>query len=117
MHREREHRGRDGFEKVARKEDEARECRRREDHPEPKRLHRDAAQIDRADTADHDREPRAPPGQPSRVRDHADHHLPMLMDPEGPFALATEGDENLSRKGDPLPYVAPPPGMFPDVRD
>lgn len=50
-------------------------------------------------------------------RDHADHHMPALMDPDGPFCLATEGEENLCKKGDPLPYVAPPAGMFPDVRE
>ncbi|BDZ44019.1 hypothetical protein GCM10025865_33610 (plasmid) [Paraoerskovia sediminicola] len=50
-------------------------------------------------------------------RDHADHHMGVLMDPDGPFAAATEGAENTSRKGEPLPYVEPPEGMFPDVRD
>lgn len=50
-------------------------------------------------------------------RDHADHHMAVLMDPDGPFATATEGEENTSKKGAPLPYVAPPEGMFPDVRD
>ncbi|RCK70117.1 DUF4913 domain-containing protein [Desertihabitans brevis] len=49
-------------------------------------------------------------------RDHADYHLPILMDPDGPFAGATEGEENLSRRGEPLPYVAPPEGLFPDLR-
>ena len=48
-------------------------------------------------------------------RDHADHHMAVLMDPDGPFATA-EGEENTSTKGDPLPYVAPPDGLFPDVR-
>lgn len=50
-------------------------------------------------------------------RDHADHHMAVLMDPDGPFATATEGAENTSRRGEPLPYVAPPEGMFPDVRE
>jgi hypothetical protein len=49
-------------------------------------------------------------------RDHADHHMAVLMDPDGPFAAATEGEENLSKRGAPLPYVAPPGGMFSDVR-
>lgn len=49
-------------------------------------------------------------------RDHADHHMRALMDPDGPFALANEGVENTCRKGEPLPYVAPPEGQFPDVR-
>ena len=50
-------------------------------------------------------------------RDHADHHMAVLMDPDGPFATATEGEENTSKRGEPLPYVAPPEGMFPDVRE
>lgn len=50
------------------------------------------------------------------LRDHADHHMPALMDPEGPFAGVTEGAENTNKRGEPLPYVAPPEGMFPDVR-
>ena len=45
-------------------------------------------------------------------RDHADHHMRMLMSPEGPFAESR--DEN--KGGDPLPYTAPPQGMFVDVR-
>ena len=45
-------------------------------------------------------------------RDHADHHMPMLMSPEGPFADSR--DEN--KGGDPLPPTAPPTGMFVDVR-
>lgn len=49
-------------------------------------------------------------------RDHADHHMPVLMDPDGPFSAAPEHDENKSKKGAPLPYVEPPEGMFPDVR-
>lgn len=50
-------------------------------------------------------------------RDHADHHMAVLMDPEGPFAAADRyDDENEADKGDPLPYEEPPPGLFPDVR-
>lgn len=49
-------------------------------------------------------------------RDHADHHMAVLMDPDGPFSTATEGEENTSKKGEPLPYLSPPTGMFPDVR-
>jgi len=45
-------------------------------------------------------------------RDHADHHMRILMSPEGPFADSR--DEN--KGGDPLPYTAPPAGMFVDVR-
>lgn len=50
-------------------------------------------------------------------RDHADHHMAILMDPDGPFSTATEGEENMSKKGKPLPYVAPPEGLFPDQRE
>lgn len=46
------------------------------------------------------------------LRDHADHHMRMLMDPEGPFATSTDSN----RPGEPLPYQAPPEGLFPDVR-
>ncbi|MFC0456225.1 DUF4913 domain-containing protein [Arthrobacter liuii] len=51
-------------------------------------------------------------------RDHADHHMRVLMDPDGPFAAADPNDTiNQCRKGEPLPYVAPPAGLFPDVRE
>lgn len=47
-------------------------------------------------------------------RDHADHHMPMLMDPDGAFAAADpSAPENLARKGQPLPYTRPPEGLFP----
>ena len=46
------------------------------------------------------------------LRDHADHHLGVLWDPEGPFAKSTDQ----ARPGEPLPYTAPPEGLFPDVR-
>lgn len=50
-------------------------------------------------------------------RDHADHHMAVLMDPEGPFAAANHYDEeNDADKGAPLPYEAPRAGLFPDVR-
>lgn len=50
-------------------------------------------------------------------RDHADHHMPILMDPDGVFASADPSDkQNLCSKGDPLPYLRPPAGLFPDVR-
>jgi hypothetical protein len=45
-------------------------------------------------------------------RDHADHHMRMLMSPEGPFA----DSRDTNAQGDPLPYTAPPQGMFVDVR-
>jgi hypothetical protein len=45
-------------------------------------------------------------------RDHADHHMRMLMSTEGPFADSR--DQNA--QGEPLPYTAPPAGMFVDLR-
>jgi len=45
-------------------------------------------------------------------RDHADHHMRMLMSPEGPFA----DSRDTNTAGDPLPYTVPPVGMFVDVR-
>lgn len=50
-------------------------------------------------------------------RDHADPHMTVLMDPDGPFAAAdANAENNHARKGQPLPYEAPPEGLFPDVR-
>ena len=46
-------------------------------------------------------------------RDHADYHMGVLMDEHGPFAAA---EVIHTKKGDPLPYEAPPPGLFPDTR-
>ena len=45
-------------------------------------------------------------------RDHADHHMAVLLSPEGPFADARDRSE----PGEPLPYKTPPDGMFVDVR-
>jgi hypothetical protein len=45
-------------------------------------------------------------------RDHADHHMPILMSPDGPFAKS----EDSNKQGDPLPYEAPPEELFPDMR-
>lgn len=51
-------------------------------------------------------------------RDHADHHMAVLMDPQGPFAAAdATASENQCGKGQPLPYTPPPVGLFPDVRE
>ncbi len=38
--------------------------------------------------------------------------MPALMDPDGPFAPATEGNEKTSRKRAPPPYIEPPEGLF-----
>lgn len=45
-------------------------------------------------------------------RDHADHHMPALMDPDGVFT----GVEDTCRRGEPLPYAPPPEGLFPETR-
>jgi len=34
------------------------------------------------------------------------------MDPDGPFALATDGEQNTCKRGEPLPYAVPPEGLF-----
>ncbi len=47
------------------------------------------------------------------IRDHADYHMNILLSDYGPFGRSTDTSE----LGEPLPYQAPPPGMFPDVRD
>lgn len=47
------------------------------------------------------------------LRDHADHHLSILMSPTGPFARS----KDTARPEEPLPYEPPPAGLFPDVRD
>jgi len=46
-------------------------------------------------------------------RDHADHHMSVLLSPEGPFSESRDRNE----PGEPLPYTTPPVGMFVDVRD
>lgn len=48
---------------------------------------------------------------------HADTHMAVLMDPDGPFADVEDKEENQNRKGEPLPYIAPSAGLFPDVRN
>lgn len=47
------------------------------------------------------------------LRDHADHHLGVLMSPTGPWALS----KDTAGPDQPLPYEAPPEDLFPDVRD
>ena len=46
-------------------------------------------------------------------RDHADHHMSVLLSPVGPFAK-TSGTTD---PGDPLPYAPPPPALYLDVRN
>ena len=47
------------------------------------------------------------------LRDHADHHLGVLMSPTGPWALS----KDTAGPDEPLPYEPPPSDLFPDVRD
>lgn len=47
------------------------------------------------------------------LRDHADHHLGVLMSPTGPFCRSKDTAE----PGEPLPYERPPEGLFIDVRE
>ena len=47
------------------------------------------------------------------LRDHADHHLGVLMSPTGPWALS----KDTAGPDEPLPYEPPPPDLFPDVRN
>ncbi|MCD2444371.1 DUF4913 domain-containing protein [Agromyces sp. SYSU K20354] len=49
-------------------------------------------------------------------RDHADHHMSVLLSETGPFGAAEGLHDVRPQKGDPLPYTDPPEGMFPDVR-
>lgn len=46
--------------------------------------------------------------------DHADPHMRVLMHSTGPFSKDLNTRSSLT---DPLPYEAPPDGLFPDVRD
>ncbi|GMA33651.1 DUF4913 domain-containing protein [Litorihabitans aurantiacus] len=49
-------------------------------------------------------------------RDHADHHMNVLLSSSGPFANYTDEEDRL-KPGQPLPHVSPPPGLFRDVRE
>lgn len=62
--------------------------------------------------------PSAPTGMSVWFRDHAEHHMAVLLSPSGPFAgIGTGKDrEHTNEKGELLPYVEPPDGLFPDMR-
>jgi len=45
-------------------------------------------------------------------RDHADHHMGVLLSSWGPFGRSS----GTTDPGEPLPYENPPQGLFPDVR-
>lgn len=47
------------------------------------------------------------------LRDHADHHMPILLSKFGPFGATTGANQ----KGDPLPHTPPPAGLFTPVED
>lgn len=51
-------------------------------------------------------------GMSAWMLNHGDPHMRALMDPEGPFASS----EDANAKNEPLPYEAPPEGLFPDMR-
>jgi len=46
-------------------------------------------------------------------RDHADHHMAVLLDSDGPFKRCTVEKGHGDRQLDPLPLVDPPAGLFP----
>jgi hypothetical protein len=46
-------------------------------------------------------------------RDHADHHMSILLSTTGPFGKTSGTTE----PGDPLPYEAPPPGLYINLRE
>lgn len=51
-------------------------------------------------------------------RDHADHHMRELFDPDAAFAAAdATAPANQCQRGDPLPHEEPPADLFPDVRE
>jgi len=43
---------------------------------------------------------------------HADHHMTVLLSPDGPFGRSKDSNE----PGEPLPYEEPSAGWFPDMR-
>lgn len=56
-------------------------------------------------------------GTSAWLRDHFDHHMPILLSKTGPFRYAPEEPENKADDGEPLPWIDPPEGMFPDERE
>ena len=50
-------------------------------------------------------------GMSDWLKDHADHHLAVLMCPAGPFSRS----QDEAKATDPLPYEPPPDGLFPPV--
>ena len=50
-------------------------------------------------------------------RDHADHHMAVLLDSDGPFKRCSAAKGHSERPLEPLPLVEPPPGLFPPATD
>lgn len=48
-------------------------------------------------------------------RDHADHHMTFLLDPDGPFGPCRR--EHSEYPIPDLPLIAPPEGLFEDVQE
>jgi hypothetical protein len=46
-------------------------------------------------------------------RDHADHHMAVLLDSDGPFKRCSVDKGHGERQLEPLPLVDPPAGLFP----
>lgn len=53
------------------------------------------------------------------LRDHAEHHMSILLSPTGPFNGVGTGPArvNTNEAGEMLPYTTPPEGLFSDVRE
>lgn len=53
------------------------------------------------------------------LKDHLDHHLPILIDSDGPFRGCTTTNGHAEQPGglQPFAHDAPPPALFPDVRE
>jgi hypothetical protein len=45
-------------------------------------------------------------------RDHADHHMPRLLDTNGPFKGCTRAEHQANQKLGPLPLGTPPPELY-----
>ena len=51
-------------------------------------------------------------GMAVRSPDHADHHMAVLLDSDGPFKRCSPDKGHGARQLEPLPLVEPPPGLF-----
>jgi hypothetical protein len=57
---------------------------------------------------------RLEPGTGTSVwwRDHADHHMAKLLDPDGPFKGCTMDEHGVNEVLPPLPFGEPPPELY-----